>query len=50
VPDAEAEVCVRGMGMSEAWRVVVVGPPVGPVVEGVCVSEGVLVVGFEGAW
>lgn len=46
MPDAEAEVCVRGMGMSEAWRVVVVVP----VAEGVCVSEGVLVVGFEGAW
>lgn len=32
--------------MSEAERVVVVGP----VVEEWCISEGVLVVGFEGAW
>ncbi len=32
--------------MSLAWRVVVGGP----VVEGGCISEGVLVVGFEGAW
>ncbi len=37
--------------MSLAWRVVVGGPVVGgPVVEGGCISEGVLVVGFEGAW